>query len=66
MGSDNGHSSGDAEKGSEGLMGCPLWRKHVLSGGIESGILSGADTRLHQRAGRVGQGRPEAAAKRLP
>jgi hypothetical protein len=38
----------------------------ILSGEMESGILSGADMRLHQRADRAGQGRPKDAAKRLP
>ena len=37
----------------------------ILFGETEGGILSGADMRFAMRAGRAGQRRPEAAAKRL-
>lgn len=44
-----------------------MWRqKPILCGGTESGILRGADMRLHQRACRAGQGRPQAAPQGSP
>jgi len=45
---------------------CPVPRKIIRFGETESGIRFGADMQSRQRAGRAGQGRPQAAAKRLP